>query len=299
MAAFFPGLLANGVLLSGNVAYVLYGAVFLAALLGWRRGQWWPFYAAVIAASCVKAPFLSFALLPALSARRQWRQAATAVVVGLAFFALQPVIWPSLFRHYLQAVELQFSFNHDFGCAPVGLFSQLLDAHGISYAPWCYLFYAAYAAPLFAALVYFSRRFLRGDFVLAQWAPVLLLGILLLNPRVMEYDVAPMTLPLALVAWRYARERRQPRRWTMSMLVLFVLLNAGALYSWQLRKALDGPLVVAILLSGFWSLLQQVRSSGAKVETGATLRSSGNLTSAHRDAEHALAFAPAPLTRSA
>ena len=255
LAPFFPGLLANGVLLSGNVAYILYGGVLLTALVGWRRTVWLPFYVVVIAASCVKAPFLSFALLPALSARRQVKPALATIAAGLALFALQPLVWPSLFRHYLQAVELQFSYNHDFGCAPAGLFSQLLDAHGIHYAPWCYLFYAAYALPLFVALVYGSRRFFRGEYSLEQWAPVLLLGILLLNPRIMEYDVAPMTMPLALLAWRFARTRTAPRRWIVCMLAAFVLLNVGAIYSWELRKALDGPLVVALLFAGSWRLM--------------------------------------------
>ena len=255
LAAFFPGLLANGVLLSGNIAYILYGAVLLTAHLGWKRGLWWPFCVTVVLASCVKAPFLSFALVPAVSARRQWASAAATLAAGIALFGLQPLVFPSLFRHYLQAVELQFSYNHDFGCAPAGLFSQLLESHGIPYAPWCYFFYAAYAIPLFASLVYLSRRFLRGDFALTLWAPVLLIGILLLNPRIMEYDVAPMTLPLALVAWRYGRTRQQPTRWVAAMLALFVVLNAGALYNWELRKALDGPLLVCILVAGMWCLV--------------------------------------------
>ena len=37
-AAFFPGLLQNGTVLSGNIAYLLYFAIFGCALVGWRRG---------------------------------------------------------------------------------------------------------------------------------------------------------------------------------------------------------------------------------------------------------------------
>jgi hypothetical protein len=296
VAAFLPGLLANGVLLSGNIAYILYAAVLLAALAGWKRNRWLPFYVAVILASCVKAPFLSFALVPPLSARKQWWPAAGAFAAGLALFGLQPLVWPSLFQHYLQAVELQFSYNHDFGCSPAGLFSQVLDAHGIPYAPWCYFFYVAYAIPLFAGLVYFSRRFLRGDFALAQWAPVLLVGILLLNPRIMEYDVAPITIPLALLAWRFARTRQHPGRWIAAMLVLFAVLNAGAIYSWELRKELDGVLLVAILLTGLWCLLRIVRRARRTALTAETQYAD----SAYRNAEHVLTFAaPTRLGRSA
>lgn len=291
IAAFFPGLLANGVLLSGNIAYILYGAVLLTALLGWKQERWLPFYFAVLAASCVKAPFLSFALIPALSAGRQTWPTAATLAAGLALFGVQPLLWPSLFQHYLQAVELQFSYNHDFGCAPAGLFSQLLDAHGIPYAPWGFFFYAAYAIPLFAGLVYFSRRFQRGDFPLTQWAPVLLLGILLLNPRIMEYDVASLTLPLALIAWRYARSRHQYGRWMCGMLLLFVVLNAGAIYSWELRKALDGPLLVVLLLAGMWQLLMMVRGAhgGLPDARGAAY------TDRMHQPEHAVTFASSVL----
>ena len=43
-ASFFPGLLQNGVVLSGNIAYFQYAAVFWCAVLGWRRGNWTWFY---------------------------------------------------------------------------------------------------------------------------------------------------------------------------------------------------------------------------------------------------------------
>ena len=298
VAAFFPGLLANGVLLSGNIAYILYAAVLLIALPGLRRNRWWPFYVAVILASCVKAPFLSFALIPPLSARRQWWPAAATMAAGLALFGLQPLVWPSLFQHYLQAVELQFSYNHDFGCAPAGLFSELLYAHGIPYAPWCYLFYAAYAIPLFAGLVYLSRRFLRGNFSLLQWAPVLLVGIVLLNPRIMEYDVAPITLPLALIAWRYMRTRRHYSRWVAAMLVLFAVLNAGAIYSWLLRKQLDGALLVIVLSAGLWSLLTLVRDARKHPPASNVAFEDGYMDSVQQRPEHAVTFAAPSLQHS-
>src|SRR6201999_375654 len=109
--------------LGGNIAYILYGAVLAAAFLGWKKNLWWCFYVVVLFAACVKAPLLSLALLPALSARKQWLPTTATVAAGLLLFACQPLIWPALFKHYLEAVELQFSFNQDFGCSPAGLFS--------------------------------------------------------------------------------------------------------------------------------------------------------------------------------
>jgi hypothetical protein len=259
-AAFFPGFLANGIVLSGNVAYILYALVLLAAVFAWRRGQWLWFYLAVLAASCVKAPLLSLAVIPILTTRKQWLPTGLTVAAGLGLFAIQPLLWPSLFKHYLQAVELQFSYNRDFGCSPSGLFSGVLYDHGIPYSPASFIFYLCYALPLFALLLYLSRQFLRGAFSLKQWMPVLLVGVILLNPRLIEYDVAPLALPLALIAWRFLAAKITTGRTILYLAIFFAITNAFALTSWELRKLIDGPLLVIFFLIGCWDLHQQSRS---------------------------------------
>lgn len=260
VAAFFPGFLANGVIWSGNVAYILYALVLVAAVLGWKRGSWRWFYLAALAASCVKAPLLSLVVIPILSARRQWLPASITTAAGVTLFAMQPLIWPILFKHYLQAVELQFSYNRDFGCSPAGLFSGVLYDHGIPYSPASLIFYLCYAIPLFGLLLYLSRRFLSGGFSLQQWIPVLLVGVILLNPRLIEYDVAPLALPLAMIAWRLLTSFTTPARTILFFSVFFGIANAFAIYSWQLRKLMDGPLLVLFFLAGSWNLLQRSRN---------------------------------------
>ena len=259
VAAFFPGLLANGIVLSGNVAYILYAAVLGAAVLGWRRGRWGWFYAVVLAASCVKAPLLSLAVIPVLSARRQWVPAGIIVAAGGALFAMQPIVWPVLFRHYLQAVELQFSYNRDFGCSPAGLFSGVLFDRGIPYSPASMIFYFCYAVPLFGVLLRLSREFLRGAFSLKRWIPVLLVGVILLNPRLIEYDVAPLAIPLALIGWRFLRSVMVGRTAVLVFIVAFVVANGFALTGWEVRKLIDGPLLLAFFAAGCWGLLRQAR----------------------------------------
>ncbi len=256
VAAFFPGLLANGIVLSGNIAYLLYAAILLSAVVGWRGGSWRWFYLVTLAASCVKAPMLSLVVIPVFSARRQWLPAGLTVAAGAACFALQPVLWPSLFKHYLQAVELQFSYNRDFGCSPAGLFSGFLFDRGIPYAPSTYIVYICYAVPLLALLFYLSRRFLQHALSLTQWVPVLLVGAILLNPRLIEYDVAPLTLPLALIAHRFLRSITTRRTAILLAAGFFLVTNVFALYSWELRKLIDGPLLVLLFLGGSWNLVQ-------------------------------------------
>ena len=261
VSAMFPGLLESGVVLGGNIAYILYPAVLLCAAVGWRRGDWRWFYAVVLVASCVKAPLLSLVAIPILSARRQWLPAGLTAAAGVALFASQPLIWPSLFRNYLQAVDLQFLYNRDFGCSPAGLLSDVLYAHGIPYSPIGLIFYLCYAVPLMALLWHLSRKFLDGDFLLSEWIPVLLVGVILLNPRVMEYDVAPLTLLMALIAWRFFARFTTTARTIVCMAVLVAATNAIAAFGWYVRKLVNGPLLVLLFAAGCWMLLNPVTQS--------------------------------------
>jgi hypothetical protein len=254
-AAFFPGLLASDILWSGNVAFILYGAALFCAVLGWRRNRWTWFYLAVIAASCVKAPLLSLLVIPPLSAPRQWLRATAAAAIGLALFAAQPLLWPSLFKHYLQAVELQFSFNRDFGSSPAGIVSGILFDHHLPYSPAGYLFYLAYVLPIFALMVWLSREYLRGRFTIQQWAPVLLVGVLLLNPRILEYDEIMVAIPLALVLWRFCATLLTTRPAILLTLAIFFAANAIAYQNWQIWKLTEGPLLVVFFSIGVWTLL--------------------------------------------
>ncbi len=265
VAAFFPGFLASDILWSGNVAFLLYGMVLGCAILGWRRGNWVWFYVAVVLASCVKAPLLSLLAIPVFSARRQWIPAGISAAAGLALFGGQRFVWPSLFQHYLQAVELQFSYNRDFGCSPAGLFSGFLFDRGLPYAPASYIFYLYYALPLCAMLYFLSRRFLRGCFTLRQWIPVLLVGVILLNPRILEYDEIVLALPLKLIEWLFAASYLKTRWAIVAVAGVFLAANCIAYQNWNVWKLTEGPLLVVFFLLGCWNLLRQ---TGTSVRTG-------------------------------
>ncbi len=264
VAAFFPGLLASDILWSGNVAFILYGAALFCAVIGWRRHNWTWFYLAVLAASCVKAPLLSLLVIPPLSAPRQWLRATVAAAVGLALFAAQPLFWPSLFKHYLEAVELQFSYNRDFGSSPAGIFSGMLFDHHLPYSPASYFFYLAYVLPVFALMVWLSRQYLRGRFTLQRWAPVLLVGVLLLNPRILEYDEIMVALPLALILWRFCAALLPTRQAIALSVAVFFAANVLAYQNWQIWKLTEGPLLVVFFSIGVWTLLHPIRKSAQR-----------------------------------
>jgi hypothetical protein len=92
---FFPGFVQTAVLLGGNMSYIIYGLVLLAALHGWRRGCWRWYYAAALVVSCFKPPLLTLLAIPILSARRQWLPAGVTAAAGVAAFAVQPLLWPT------------------------------------------------------------------------------------------------------------------------------------------------------------------------------------------------------------
>jgi hypothetical protein len=101
-----------------------------------------------------------------------------------------------------------------------------------------------------------SRKFLNGDFLLREWIPVLLVGVILLNPRIMEYDVAPITLLLALIAWRFFARFTTTTRTVIYMALLIAVTNGIAAFGWYIRKLVDGPLLVVVFAAGCWTLLQ-------------------------------------------
>lgn len=256
---FFPGFLGSGIVLGGNVAVILYAAVFFTALIGWKSDTWRWFYLAVICASCVKAPLLGLLAIPVLSARKQWIPAGAAALAGIALFALQPLIWPSLFRHYLEAVDLQFRYNRDFGMSPAGLFSGVLWDHKLPYSPASFIFFLGYAVPLFVFLVYLSRQFQQRAFSLKEWIPLLMVGVILLNPRIMEYDVAPLALPMALIAWRVIARIARPHRTLVVFSLFFVACNLFAFLGWERWKIAEGALLVVFFVAGSWDLLQRAK----------------------------------------
>lgn len=246
---FFPGLLASGTLLSGNVAIVLYGLAYAAAALGWRRNRWLPFYAVVLVCSLFKLPMLALLAIPVFSASRQWIPSAATAALALIIFAAQAHAFPTLFQHQLQAVDHLFSVNRDVGCSPAGLFAGLLFDRGFPYFPLAPLVFLAYAIPICFLLYRLSRRYLAGALPLSAWMPVLLTGTALLSPRVLEYDVLPITIPLALLAFRAIQQSQRPRSVALLLCALWVALNAFIARLGPLERSLRWKQAECLVLS--------------------------------------------------
>jgi Protein of unknown function (DUF2029). len=298
--AFFPGLLNEAVLLSGNIAYILYGLILAAAVPGWRKSRWGWYYLAVLFASVCKAPLLTLIAFPALWDKRQRFMAGAVGAIGTVLFACQSRLFPSLFPEYLRAVNMQFEFNSDFGFGPAGLIAGALQRAGLPYSPVADICYLVFALAVLVVLwrsrhySYLSRE--AG----VTWLPVLLVGTVLLNPRIKEYDVAALTIPMFLIAYRCVATARECFRESQSRVTPHLVTNTSRLQSTtRPMNRLDGkslhvlltalgwfiainfatacgiwkPLELGLLLlsfgAGSWTFVHRARSSCSSAESGA------------------------------
>jgi hypothetical protein len=266
--AFFPGLLVSDVIVSGNLAYILYGLMLAAAAFGWKRQRWMWFYLAVLVAACVKVQLLTMLAIPLLCGKRQFMRATLTGAAGLGLYALQFRLWPEAFQAYLGSLKVMSQSSRDFGCGPAGNLARVLQNLGLPYETPCIVFYAAYAIVLFLILLSLSKLYREQRVSFENWAPVMLLGVVLLNPRILTYDVAAVSLPMALVAWRCLRgDGPNPRTSlivgsAMALLAVnvFVELNEDWItvlpHAW---KYLEMFLMLGIFAGGVRRLLQEAQ----------------------------------------
>jgi len=202
---FFPGLVTDDVMLSGNVAYLIYGAILIGATAGWTRGRWTWFYFAVLLASVIKTPFLVFLALPVLVDARQWIRAGVTAVAGVLIFAAQALLWPELYREYLSSLLLVFDWLHDFGFGPASVLGLYLWRRGLPTATATTILFLVCAVVTGVVLLVLARRVRKWNLPGEAWVPVALVGTALLNPRVMKYDLAAITVPMLLIGVRALR----------------------------------------------------------------------------------------------
>lgn len=202
---FFPGLVADDVILSGNVAFPLYGMILAAATLGWKRGRWFWFYAAVVVASIFKTPFIALVAFPVLIDRKQWISSCRTAVAALLLFAAQVRLFPATFPEYLSSVRLVFDWMHDFGYGPAGTLARALWSPGQSPALLVTILHLVFVGGMAIVLLFLARRVRDENVPQQMWIPVALVGTFLLNPRIMKYDMAAITIPMFLIAWRGLR----------------------------------------------------------------------------------------------
>jgi len=260
----FPGLLYTDTILTGNVAYVMYGVALAAAVIGWRKNRWIWFYLAVLLASCTKPHLLTLLAIPVFSARRQWLGSVLAGFTGAAIFFSQAWIMPKMFAAYLQSMDvfMRYPSNRDNGFSPTEALGEVLKFYGISFKLPCLIFYITYSVVILLVLLWFSQRYKAGQLTFSAWAPSMLLGVILLDPRIMQYDVAPVTIPLAVIIWRFFAARGWSRKWTLSASLAFLLIaNLAVVFLDALNlnsKLTELPIMLGVFIAGVIVLKKQL-----------------------------------------
>lgn len=202
---FFPGLITDDVILSGNVAFILYGVILAAAVQGWKRNNWIWYYVAIVVASACKLPFLSLLAFPVLMDRRQWIPSIVTACAGVLIFAAQARLWPNLFREYVVAIRMMLDWKREFGYGPAGILGKALLASGHPSSHATAVFHMIFAGVLGIFLLFLSFRVRKYHIPPETWVPVALIGTLLLGPRLMRYDLAAISVPMLLIAGRTLR----------------------------------------------------------------------------------------------
>lgn len=278
---FFPGLVTDDAILSGNVAYILYGMILAAAVPGWKRNNWSWYYIAILSASIFKIPFLMLLAFPVLLDWRQWFRSGITAATGVLIFVAQMLLWPQMFREYLLTLRLMFVWGHDYGFGPMGILGEALLRRGLPASPATTILYVAFAGALGIVLLVLARRVREWNLPLERWVPVALVGTLLLNPRIKKYDLAAISVPMLLIGWRtlrYALERSANKKpagnSVLSRFLRMPILAAVVCFLIPNIATVIGPpwfpgellVLLAVFAMGVWSLDHPVLDEGCSRE---------------------------------
>jgi hypothetical protein len=259
---FFPGLLNSDIVMSGNIAYPVYGLILATAVMGWKRGRWHWYYIAVVLASLFKIPFLTLLAFPILVGKRQWLPACGAAAAAALVYITQALLWPSLFRENLLTVHLDFEYERDFGLSPSGILGTKMWSLGQAHLPVVLITYLVFTTMVGIILLYLAHLVKQSVISNEVFLPLAIVGTVLLSPRIKEYDVAAITIPILLVIYRalhFAWNRNLLRRSFPSFSAMH-RISKGAII------AVSGLFLILNVIAGIgsdWSPTESVILTGA------------------------------------
>jgi hypothetical protein len=203
LVMFFPAFVPSDTLLSGNIAIPMYGAVLAAAVRGWREERWGVFFAVVVATSLLKPPMLVWLAVPVLLGCAQLAPAVAAALCGVGLFAIQKFLWAQRFAEFMSSIR--YTLPLEINYSTVAMFGKFLEFIGHPSDRAAVAFYIAVSLAMFGILMYFAREFRRKNVAGQNFAAVVLVSTALFAPRLKEYDLLPLTIPMALIVLRGVR----------------------------------------------------------------------------------------------
>jgi hypothetical protein len=255
LALFFPAFVPSDTLLSGNLAIPMYGAVLAAAVRGWRKGRWRLFFAVVLATSLLKPPMLVWLAVPVLLGCAQLAPAVAAGLCGVGLFAIQKFLWPQRFAEFMASIR--YALPLEINYSVVAMFDRFLRSIGHPSDRAAAAFYIAVSLATFGTLMHFAQEVRRKNVAGQNFAAVVLLSTALFAPRLKEYDLLPLTIPMALIMLRGVRNRV-----ALIVLILGAVAVGVALVTDQLT-AVDIISVTTVFLVGVHGLRTEAKTSRA------------------------------------
>jgi len=161
-------------------------------------------------------------------------QSGITAIAGVLIFAAQMRLWPNMFREYLLTLRLMFDWEHDFGFGPAGILAEPCGGANcllLSPPPSCTSPSPACSAPPSCLCPPRPRMESSSDHLV----PIAFVGVALLNPRIMKYDLAPLTVPMLLIAGAPCGllSRAHPVKAMMAIPTRFETIAPRALLSWS------------------------------------------------------------------
>ena len=255
LVMFFPAFVPSDTLLSGNLAIPMYGAMLAAAVRGWREERWGVFFAVVVATSLLKPPMLVWLAVPVLLGCAQLAPAVAAALCGVGLFAIQKFLWAQRFAEFMSSIRYTLPLEINYSL--MAMFGKLLEFIGHPSDRAAAAFYLAVSLAVFGMLVYFARELRRKNVAGQNFAAVVLVSTALFALRLKEYDLLPLTIPMALILLRGVRNPG-----ARIMLILGAVAVGVALVTNRLT-AVDTISVTTVFLVGVYGLSTEAQASRA------------------------------------
>lgn len=246
LTMFFPAFVPSDCILSGNLAIPMYGAIMAASVPGWREGKWGWFYGAVLASSLLKPPMLVWLVVPLIIGTAQVVPSALAAFCGVDAFVLQRVIWPERFASFM--ISIRHALPSEINYSAVAMFYRIPYKLGPPSQHAIMAFFVVFSIGVFALLAYFAYQCKRGNIVGQNLAAVALLATAILAPRLKEYDLLPLTIPMALILLRAVGSRVAAVIFVLGAGMVVAVLATGHLW------AVDFISVITVFLIGAYAL---------------------------------------------
>ena len=271
-----PNFVGVDALFSCNIGSLLYCVAFLGAVPGLRENRWRWFYLAVAAAALVKITFLVLLLLlPLAAGRRTWQKCAiTTILVGAAQL-VQRGLWPGLYGGYQWSLEQCILSEGHFGSGAFNILARYSRQQGWGLGPMPYIGTALFSTAIAVSLWLLHRRLRAAGCSSTNpyWLALVITGMILINPRPMQYDLDIAQFS-GFVLWVYALRVRR----------LLVLVAALSLSSLAVLQAISNPhisvayptlVALAAFTAGYWRLWRESsgRLSERREDTDMPLRS--------------------------